>query len=124
MNSNFIIVATFSLPHEMEMAKLLLESHGISCITQDELTVQSYHFISNAVGGVKLLVAPEKIELARQILIDNQIVPVSNIPDKPTTEEQLADQLNLFTSFIKKFRISPKLLFFVTLGLIIFYFVS
>jgi len=54
--NDFITMATFTLPSEMVIARSKLESEGIECQTLDELTVKSYNFLSNAMGGVKLQV--------------------------------------------------------------------
>ncbi len=71
---DFDIIATFTLPSQLVVAKSKLESLGIECITKDELTIQSYNFISNAIGGVKLLVHKSKIVEARQILIEGGFI--------------------------------------------------
>ncbi len=59
-------VATFSYAHEMGLVRSKLESEGIECFVQDELTAQTYIF--NAVGGMKLQVRPEDAERARRII--------------------------------------------------------
>ncbi|MFW6202704.1 MAG: DUF2007 domain-containing protein [Marinilabilia sp.] len=59
-------VATFSFAHEMGLVRSKLESEGIECFVQDELTAQTY--IYNAVGGMKLQVRPEDAERAREII--------------------------------------------------------
>ncbi|NEN25035.1 DUF2007 domain-containing protein [Cryomorpha ignava] len=79
---DFVIIATFTLPTQVVVARSKLESLGIECITKDELTVQSYNFISNAVGGVKLLVHKSKIVEARQILIEGGFLTEQE--NKPT----------------------------------------
>jgi hypothetical protein len=50
------------------LAKGLLESAGIECFFGDENIVRLDWFISNLVGGVKLLVKPEDAALADDIL--------------------------------------------------------
>lgn len=59
-------VATFSYAHEMGLVRSKLESEGIECFVQDELTAQTYIF--NAVGGMKLQVRPEDAERASRII--------------------------------------------------------
>lgn len=66
--NNFITVAIFQYPHEAYVIKGRLESEGIEVFLQDELTVQTYNFISNAVGGIKLQVKESDIEKATSIL--------------------------------------------------------
>jgi hypothetical protein len=50
------------------LAKGLLESAGIECFFGDENIVRLDWFISNLVGGVKLLVKPEDAAVANEIL--------------------------------------------------------
>jgi len=124
MHSNFIIVAKFSLPYEMEIAKVFLESNGIKCIVKDELTIQSYHFLSNAIGGVKLLVPENDLSEARKLLIKQQIITEPIIVDQDSTEIKLANNLNSILIFIKKIRISTKIFFLLFLGFIVYYFLK
>ena len=65
---NFKTIMTFTLPSELVVAKTKLESEGIECRVLDELTVQSYNFLSNAVGGVKLQVPVDEYDRAYAIL--------------------------------------------------------
>jgi hypothetical protein len=55
-------------PSELVVAKTKLESEGIECRVLNELTVQSYNFLSNAVGGVKLQVPIADFDKAHTIL--------------------------------------------------------
>jgi len=57
------------------LAKGLLESAGIECFFGDENIVRLDWFISNLVGGVKLLVKPEDADAALEIL--NQPIPAN-----------------------------------------------
>jgi hypothetical protein len=50
------------------LAKGLLESAGIECFFGDDNIVRLDWFISNLVGGVKLLVKPEDAALSHEIL--------------------------------------------------------
>ncbi|MCA1764601.1 MAG: DUF2007 domain-containing protein [Cryomorphaceae bacterium] len=63
-----ITIATFTLPGELAIVKGRLESEGIDCFVKDELTVQVYNFVSNAVGGIKLQVRQDQALRAREIL--------------------------------------------------------
>lgn len=67
---NLVTIATFTLPTDLAIAKGILESKNIECVIEDELTVQVYNFISNAVGGVKLKVHTDNLEDAKSILIE------------------------------------------------------
>ena len=66
----FVTIAEFMLPSDVVVARGRLESEGIECILQDELTVQVHNFYSQAVGGVKLQVREEEVELAKRLLAE------------------------------------------------------
>lgn len=63
-----IVIARFSFPHEAHIAKANLESAGIESFIADEHTVNMQWLYSNAIGGVRLMVAEEDEEEANQIL--------------------------------------------------------
>jgi hypothetical protein len=70
MPGSSLVVATFTLPTEAEMARELLESNGIDALVRDAGLVGVHPWLSNAVGGVKLVVSSDDAELAREILED------------------------------------------------------
>lgn len=63
-----VTVKTFSLPQQAYIIKGRLESEGIPCFLQDELTVQTMNFYSNTIGGVKLQVRVQDLSDAVMIL--------------------------------------------------------
>lgn len=67
--SSLITIKTFIYPHEMDVVRVYLESHGIDCFVKDELTVQAYHVFSPAVGGVKLQVRQGDYLRAETLLV-------------------------------------------------------
>ena len=62
------LLAVFMLPQELAIVRGKIEASGISCQVNDELTVQTHNFLSNAVGGVKLFVTENDYSTAREIL--------------------------------------------------------
>ncbi len=68
MNNDLVTIKTFTYPHEAGIIRSRLESEGIYCFLQDELTAQVHPFYSNAIGGVKLQVREEDLEKAIRIL--------------------------------------------------------
>ena len=64
----FVTVKTFTYPLEVAVIRGRLESEGIECFAQDELTVQANPFYSNAIGGVKLQVREHDLRKAIEIL--------------------------------------------------------
>jgi len=92
--NNFITVLTFNYPSEVAIIRSRLESEGIECFVQDELTVQVNPFISNAIGGIKLQVRESDLEQTIEILKETgyiktedgkqpeKFVHLSNLPMK------------------------------------------
>lgn len=66
---SWIVLTTFTYPHEAHMAKGYLDSEGIQTIIKDELTAQVNNFYSNAIGGVKLLVLESEFEIGIETLL-------------------------------------------------------
>jgi hypothetical protein len=101
---DFITVAIFVFPSQMVIAKSKLESEGIVCKVLDELTVQSYNFISNAVGGVKLQVLRSDFERSRSILLEGGFITsvetkssfIEQKLSNPTTRKRIGRALNVF----------------------------
>ena len=65
---NLVAIRQFRDMPEALLAKGLLESAGIECFFGDDNIVRLDWFISNLVGGVKLLVKPEDAETAHELL--------------------------------------------------------
>jgi len=63
-----IVVASFSFPHEAQIARASLESAGIPATVADEHTINMQWLYSHAIGGVKVLVPPECEQDAKEIL--------------------------------------------------------
>lgn len=81
MKDGWVKIASFEFPHEVIVLRSKLESEGITCFTQDELTVQVHNFYSNAIGGVKLFINQTDLVRAEPILESFGIQMVKeNIP--------------------------------------------
>jgi hypothetical protein len=78
-------VATFDNAVAAEMAKNLLEGHGIPVMISDEETVATIWSLSNAVGGIKLRVPAEALGRA-EFLLEQKTPP-------PLTDADIADAL-------------------------------
>lgn len=63
-----VVVAAFTFPWEAELARARLASEGIHAVLGDENLVRLDWFVSQAVGGVKLLVAESEAGRAAEIL--------------------------------------------------------
>jgi hypothetical protein len=77
---DLVIIRRFGVLPDALLAKGALESAGIECFFDDANIVRMDWFISNAVGGVKLLVRPDDLAVANEIL--NQRIPATlDVPD-------------------------------------------
>ena len=122
---NLIVIATFSFPLEAQIARTSLESAGIKTLVADEHTINMDWLYSNAMGGVRLLVKPEDVDEARQILetdfssgVDERfLVDENNETDVIYCRRFGSDQVYAFTEGE-----SPAFLTFMLLGLpLVFY---
>ena len=62
------MIATFVLPTQAEMARELLERNGIDARLRDQGFIGVHPWLSNALGGVKLVVPAVDAQLAWEIL--------------------------------------------------------
>ena len=67
MNDNYTILASFKFSTEAHVVKSKLDSEGIKTLLMDEKTIDTDPLISNAIGGVKLLVFNDDLEKAVKI---------------------------------------------------------
>ena len=74
---NYQLVAIFTYPSEYAVLELLLQQNEIRYVFQNATMVGVLPFHSNAVGGIRLLVHPEDIELTTDIL--NNLNNTSNL---------------------------------------------
>lgn len=69
MNSNTLVtIATYSFPHEAHLAISRLDAVGIPAYIADEHTITMQWLYSNALGGVKVQVAAEFVDKAKDVL--------------------------------------------------------
>jgi hypothetical protein len=71
MNPNFKILAVFEFSTEAHVTKSKLDSEGFTTMLMDEKTIDADPLVSNAIGGVKLLVHTKDFEKA--VIIYNEI---------------------------------------------------
>lgn len=67
MQDNYTILAVFEYSTEAQVAKAKLDSEDIRTMLMDEKTIDSDPLISQAIGGVKLLVHNNDLEKAATI---------------------------------------------------------
>ena len=67
MHDNYTVLDIFEYSAEAQVAKTKLEAEGLQMMLMDEKTVDSDPLISQAIGGVKLLVHNDDVKDARRI---------------------------------------------------------
>lgn len=66
--SELVVVGAFSQVHEAQLACSVLRAAGLDAAVADENTVAADWLLSNAIGGVKVLVRAEDVATARDVL--------------------------------------------------------
>lgn len=64
-------IATFEKPEEAHLVRMRLEASGIQAYLQDENITQLGTWRAHAMGGVRLQVADEDVEAARNFLVED-----------------------------------------------------
>jgi len=78
MSGNLKIIAEYGTPEEAHLLRNRLEAAGIQGFLENEITASAWH-LSNALGGVKLLVAEEDLEAARAVLAPSAERPTATV---------------------------------------------
>ncbi len=68
----YVIVGIYHTYIDAHLSMGMLEDANISCVLKDENTVSIYPGITNAVGGIKLMVAEAQKERAIEILASTE----------------------------------------------------
>lgn len=69
---SFIAISTYDNYIPAHIALGRLQSEFINCYLQDEYSVTIDPFLSNAIGGIKLMVVEAQVERALAILKDDE----------------------------------------------------
>lgn len=67
-NTGMITIARFSKPEDAHLLRMRLEAGDVPAYLQDENIIQMDWLYSNAVGGVRVQIAEEDLERAKEIL--------------------------------------------------------
>ena len=112
---------TFSFPHEAHITRASLDSVGIESYIADEHTVNTQWLYSNAIGGVRLMVAESDAEDAKQILSSDFSESLGNEVDVDEEKDVCpkCGSKDLF-AFTKGKR--PAFLVFILLGFPLFFY--
>jgi hypothetical protein len=69
---SFVVISTYDNYIPAHIALGRLQAENINCHLQDEYSVTIDPFLSNAIGGIKLMVAEAQVERAISILQDDE----------------------------------------------------
>lgn len=103
-------IATFSKPEEAHLLRLRLEAGGVAAFLQDENLVQMNWLYSNVIGGVRVQIAEEDVDRAREILAEPPVDPTPlEMPPCPkchstaTAPDELPRRLSFLTLLLAGF---------------------
>ena len=66
--NNFKTIAIFQYPAEYAVLQLLFDQEEIRYVFMNETMISVFPFYSNAIGGIRLQVHVEDIQLAKEIM--------------------------------------------------------
>lgn len=72
--SELVVVGVFSQPHEAHLACSAIQAAGLYATVADANVVAADWLVSNAVGGVKVLVRAENPAQAQEVLLTQAVV--------------------------------------------------
>ena len=75
---DLVVVQSYSFPHEASIARASLENAGIFAEVADEHTINANWLLSNAIGGVKVLVHRDQVDQAQKILAEDRSEELEN----------------------------------------------
>lgn len=67
-----VTIATYAYPGEADLKRMLLDQHGIQSLIMDGEVMNLSWFLSNAMGGVKLVVARRDAQRALQLFEEHE----------------------------------------------------
>jgi DNA-directed RNA polymerase subunit RPC12/RpoP len=65
---SYILLTTFTNYMDAHLCQMHLEEEGINCWLKDENTVTIDPILTNAIGGIKLMVHESQVERAKELL--------------------------------------------------------
>ncbi len=119
MNNQWVAVAAFSQPIEAHLARARLESEGILCVVGDEHLVRIDWFLSNAVGGVKVLVPSWDAEKARDILRPQPRLVVVAGDGEPDDGEMICPRCRSYDVYYRRYSRRISSLFILLFGFLV-----
>ena len=89
--SGLVVVKSCFFLHEADVARALLDSHGIEAWILNEHHIRQLWHMAGALGGFKLAVAPECAYRARQVLAEDYSEVVEELADEDAQRAPDAD---------------------------------
>ncbi|HSL18123.1 MAG TPA: DUF2007 domain-containing protein [Methylomirabilota bacterium] len=68
MDTDFVVVTTVQGEVEEQQLRAFLEAHGIPTLVRGEALRKTHAFVLDGLGAVEILVAPEDLEAARDLV--------------------------------------------------------
>ncbi|MCF6313625.1 MAG: hypothetical protein L3J39_14355 [Verrucomicrobiales bacterium] len=106
-HSHMLTIARFSTTEEAHLFRLRLAVGGVKAFILDEYMVQMDWLISNAIGGVRVQIADDDLELCQQILQEEPCEPEAQITaecpfcqSNDTKKESFTRRLSFLSLFI------------------------
>ncbi len=84
------VAGKFQTPEQAHLARLHLGAHGIESHLFDEYIVQNEWVLSDAFGGVRLMVADQDWQAAQEVLSGGDADSSSNLSSLPAEDEERA----------------------------------
>jgi len=115
----WVKVASFSQPFEAHLARGKLEGEGIPCVMSDEYLVRVDWFLSNAIGGVKLMVPLAELAHARDVLRPEPRLVVVAEAGTPADGEMICPRCRSYDVYYSRYSRRAAGFFILLLGFLI-----
>ena len=104
---NLVTIWSFAYQHQLLTIRAQMEAEGIETFTGDELIIQIDPLYSNALGGIKLMVYPQDVPRATEILAEAGFIKRAERPDKQRLTRLLnyIDELSLLSPLDPEHRV-------------------
>lgn len=84
--ADWLEAGNYPTPLDAQIAVARLEAHGIAAAVYDAELANSWVY-TNALGGVRLMVAPENLGAARKILAEDEPVDAAAVADEDVVSD-------------------------------------
>lgn len=122
----FVTVRTFTNPIDLAVIKGRLESEGIECVVQDELTSRANAFYSAAMGGARLQVRQSDLKATIEMLEEGGYLKEADFLPTPfyTTLDNVTFKIPFLRGMRMEFRLMVIVAAVVSLLLLLMFFIN